>query len=169
MLMKYHQIAQQAGRFFSEHLRKLHIDFRSENEENELKTMSKIALRHLPTSAFHQMIPKDWNFHLLENPLACGRATKVRSLAVGHVNDISLGHICSSTLNRLYTCIFFFINMQDSPYMIDRLTIWKDLGSDKIIQLSRAFYTRVYNDSETWFRDIFAGLSDCRLVKIAPL
>jgi truncated hemoglobin YjbI len=47
--------------------------------------------------------------------------------------------------------------MQDSPYMIDRMTVYKDLGADKITQLSRAFYTRVYNDSEKWFRDLFAG------------
>ncbi len=48
--------------------------------------------------------------------------------------------------------------MQDSPFKIDRMTIYKDLGEDKIKELSRSFYTRVYNDSEKWFRDIFAGM-----------
>jgi hypothetical protein len=51
-----------------------------------------------------------------------------------------------------------FLNMaQGSPYRIDNETpsVYELLGHDKIVALSTAFYTRVYNDKDDWFRSMF--------------
>jgi len=46
--------------------------------------------------------------------------------------------------------------MAASEFLIDKISVYDSLGADRIRELSRAFYRRVYGDSEEWFRKIFA-------------
>jgi truncated hemoglobin YjbI/stress-induced morphogen len=48
--------------------------------------------------------------------------------------------------------------MQADPALIDEVNLYKRLGKDAIVDLATAFYTRVYQDEQTWFRDIFSGI-----------
>ncbi len=40
---------------------------------------------------------------------------------------------------------------------VDEVNVYERLGEATILKLSTAFYTRVYADSEQWFRNIFKG------------
>jgi len=57
------------------------------------------------------------------------------------------------------------MNNQSSNFRIDELvngkTLYDQLGSETIIKLSTAFYTRVYDDEE-WFKSIFPKKMECK-------
>ena len=38
---------------------------------------------------------------------------------------------------------------------IDKINLYKKLGEETFWKLSRTFYTKVYNDEEKWFQNIF--------------
>ncbi|GAQ77952.1 hemoglobin-like protein [Klebsormidium nitens] len=45
----------------------------------------------------------------------------------------------------------------DEAFQVDAVNLYERLGHQVFIDLSTNFYTRVYDDKETWFRDIFAN------------
>jgi hypothetical protein len=47
------------------------------------------------------------------------------------------------------------MNNDIDEFLIDTDDHYKILGHDLIVKLSTEFYTRVYNDEEKWFVDIF--------------
>lgn len=40
-------------------------------------------------------------------------------------------------------------------YLIDQENMFIELGPAKVVELSNAFYNRVYADTDDWFRDLF--------------
>jgi truncated hemoglobin YjbI len=42
---------------------------------------------------------------------------------------------------------------------IDEVNLYERLGEETFWKLSRAFYTKVYNDEEKWFQNIFKNKS----------
>ena len=47
------------------------------------------------------------------------------------------------------------MNNDIDEFLIDQKNHFKLLGQDLIVKLSTEFYTRVYEDTEQWFVDIF--------------
>lgn len=46
---------------------------------------------------------------------------------------------------------------QEDAFKLDEVNLFDRLGKPTFVALSTNFYTRVYDDSEKWFTDIFAG------------
>jgi truncated hemoglobin YjbI len=46
---------------------------------------------------------------------------------------------------------------REQALRVDEVNLYQQLGEAVILKLSTAFYTRVYTDSEHWFRNIFKG------------
>lgn len=46
---------------------------------------------------------------------------------------------------------------RDQALRVDEVNLFERLGEAPFHKLSTNFYTRVYNDSESWFRNIFKG------------
>jgi truncated hemoglobin YjbI len=49
--------------------------------------------------------------------------------------------------------------------MIDEVDLYGRLGQSVLVRLSTAFYDRVYDDDQAWFRDIFAGADKAEAIR----
>ncbi|CAK9208240.1 unnamed protein product [Sphagnum jensenii] len=46
---------------------------------------------------------------------------------------------------------------QEDAFSIDKVNLYERLGFDTFVKLSTNFYTRVFEDDQTWFRTIFSN------------
>ena len=46
---------------------------------------------------------------------------------------------------------------REDAFKIDEINIYNALGEEVFYKLSNTFYTKVFNDEEKWFRNIFKG------------
>ena len=73
----------------------------------------------------------------------------------GRVRDVLL----SLAAYRISTMILSKSGVtREQSSLIDEVNLHDLLGKQAIMQLSTAFYSRVFSDEQAWFRDIFAGI-----------